>query len=82
MAGRLAAFLVTAYRLSLLAYPGGFGREYGESMAGLFSDQVREVGETEGAAGLVTLGWRTLFDLLVSAVDERGRALYGGPRDS
>jgi hypothetical protein len=54
------------YRLLLKAYPGRYLRRYGEPMAQLFSDQLRDA---NSSGGLVRLWSRTLADVLRTSSD-------------
>lgn len=78
VSGKLFSAMVFVYRLLLVAYPKEYRRAYGAHMAQLFGDQAREVRQNEGAVGLVKLGLRTLLDLAVSVLRERGSAALVG----
>lgn len=65
------------YAVLLVAYPKGFRREYGPSMAQVFGDMCREARGRGGAPGLVRLWSRTLPDLVVSMASERSKAMGG-----
>jgi hypothetical protein len=65
---RLAGWSISAYWLILQAYPDAFRREFGESMAQVFSDAARDARNASGAAGLAVLWMRTLKDVVISLV--------------
>ena len=73
--GWLASVLEKVYRVLLIAYPRRFRRAYGEHMVQVFGDQCRETRRSGGVAGLVRLALRTILDVMVTALQERGKAL-------
>src|SRR5215212_8519314 len=75
---RILSVSERVYEALLLAYPKGFRSEYGPQMAQAFRDLCREELGRSGRAGLVELWVRTVLDLAVTALAERGS---GGAND-
>lgn len=74
MAGRLPTIVAVSallYRLTLIAYPSGFRREYGGEMSRLFRDCCRAAYRQQGSIGVVALWIATLADLAATALIER-----------
>src|SRR5215212_2520685 len=71
---RILSVSERVYEALLLAYPKGFRSEYGPQMAQAFRDLCREELGRGGKAGLVALWVRTVLDLAVTALAERGGA--------
>lgn len=59
------------YRSLLRLYPRAFRQAYGDDMAQLFGDQLRESRGERGLAGAALVGLRSLADLVVEAFLER-----------
>lgn len=64
----VAAWSTSTYRLMLLAYPRAFRCEFGDSMAQVFGDAVRDAWNGAGPAGVALLWMRTLADVARSLV--------------
>lgn len=61
------------YAALLHAYPREFRGRYGEEMILLFADQLRDARAATGAADVASTWFRTLLDLLSSAIGEHMR---------
>jgi len=72
-----ASWSNSTYRLILLAYPDSFRRAFGESMAQVFSDAVRDAWKRTGPGGIAVLWMRTIADVARSLVS----AYAGEARD-
>jgi hypothetical protein len=62
----LTAWSCAAYSLILQAYPYSFRREFGPSMAQVFTDSVRDAWRAAGITGLAILWMKTGRDVVVS----------------
>ncbi len=62
---------VRVYQRLLAAYPAKYRREYGPWMAQLFRDQCWDAYAADGSVGLIKLWFRTLPDLIRTAIKER-----------
>jgi hypothetical protein len=60
-----------AYRALLIVYPADYRREYGPWMAQMFRDVCRDAYQQQGAAGIVLWWCTTLFDLALTAFEQR-----------
>ncbi|MBN1316043.1 MAG: hypothetical protein JXA42_11260 [Anaerolineales bacterium] len=67
------------YRLSLLALPGNFRREYGAEMVLLFHDSYRDTLKLEGKQGVNKMIVLFLADVAQTAIKERIVALLDTP---
>lgn len=63
------------YRLLLFFYPPAFRREYGPLMMQAYRDLCRDLYRQRGVAGLVSLWFRLLADLVASAIGQYLEAL-------
>jgi WD40 repeat protein len=66
------------YSKLLSLYPARHRREYGSLMAQLFRDQMRDAYGQNGVRGLVQVGTRTLWDLVVTVPGEHARVASRG----
>lgn len=56
-----------AYRVLLRLYPDMFQRDYGDEMARLFDEQLRDARATHGRKGIADLWARVIVDVLATA---------------
>jgi hypothetical protein len=73
----LIALSARVYRALLVLYPAEYRREYGWLMAQVFRDVCRESYQQNGALGV--MGWwcATLFDLALTAFEQRRKVRFG-----
>lgn len=74
---RQVALADRCYRLVLLIYPASFRRTYGYEMAQTFRAGCSEALRTRGGLGVLRLCGFILMDVVVSALREHGRMLFG-----
>jgi hypothetical protein len=74
MDDRLPTWPNRLYRALLIAYPPEFRADYGHEMRTLFRDQLHAA-QRQGPGGVVRHLWRTILDLLTSALAERSALL-------
>jgi hypothetical protein len=67
---RGVALSVRAYKVLIKAYPSSFRREYGGEMVLVFGEQMTNVFQKKGAAGLVAAWLRVLGDLARTVPEE------------
>lgn len=67
----LIALSERTYRALLILYPADYRREYGPWMAQMFRDVCRDAYRKQGAAGIVLWWCSTLFDLALTAFEQR-----------
>ncbi|MCL5995266.1 MAG: DUF3488 domain-containing protein [Chloroflexi bacterium] len=72
---------IRLYRLLLIAYPRDHRQTYGPLMLQAFRDQYRSA-SAHGTLAVVTLWWRTLADLIVTAAREHLAHWHGSLRVS
>lgn len=63
-------FSVWLYRRLLAAYPAPFRQEYGEAMAQLFRDTLRDASRRRGLLGIAVVWLRTLADFTSSVIHQ------------
>lgn len=70
------ALLEHVYRALLVLYPADYRREYGSLMVQLFRDVCREKLHRHGFTGLAYWWCKTLFDLALTALEQRRKVSF------